>query len=172
MGFQISEDFPALSSLTYPEGFSFTISGILGRIWWGSFSLARFDHYRQLMFRFAKTQKTYFKAGLFYFLSALFSTSSGTLHWLLLKRISVIVPIMTAVAVFIFYQAYRTHPRLIERFVNPKPETTASRSFLICPKLHFGILNSEELMLKFYRWNQSLHYCLVSCPRVVLKCLL
>ena len=61
------------------------------------------------MFRFAKTQQTYFKAGLFYFLSAF------VLHFFwnspltsIETDIPVIVPIMTAVAVFIFYQAYRT----------------------------------------------------------------
>ena len=112
MGFQISEDFSYILS-DLPEGFSFTISGILGRITGGVASHWLYTALTTiglaLMFRFAKTQKSYFKAGLFYFLSAF------VLHFFwnspltsIETDIPVIVPIMTAVAVFIFYQAYRT----------------------------------------------------------------
>ena len=112
MGFQISEDFSYILS-DLPEGFSFTISGILGRITGGVASHWLYTALTTiglaLMFRFAKTQKAYFKAGLFYFLSAF------VLHFLwnspltaIETDIPIITPAMTAVAVFIFYQAYRT----------------------------------------------------------------
>lgn len=61
------------------------------------------------MLRYAKTQKNYFLAGLFYFLAAF------VLHFFwnspltaIETDIPIIIPAMTAVAVFIFYQAYRT----------------------------------------------------------------
>ena len=116
IGFQISEDFSYILS-DLPEGFSFTISGILGRITGGVASHWLYTALTTiglaLMFRFAKTQKTYFKAGLFYFLSAF------VLHFFwnspltsIETDIPVIVPVMTALAVFIFYQAYRTAQKI------------------------------------------------------------
>ena len=61
-----------------------------------------------LMLRYAKTQKNYFRVGLFYFLAAF------VLHFFwnspltaIETDIPIIVPAMTALAVFIFYQAYR-----------------------------------------------------------------
>ena len=112
MGFQISEDFSYILS-DLPEGFSFTISGILGRITGGVASHWLYTALTTiglaLMLRYAKTHKNHFRAGLFYFLAAF------VLHFFwnspltaIETDIPVIVPAMTALAVFIFYQAYRT----------------------------------------------------------------
>ncbi len=61
MGFQISEDFSYILS-DLPEGFSFTISGILGRITGGVASHWLYTALTTLglalMLRYAKTQKT------------------------------------------------------------------------------------------------------------------
>ncbi|KXT85795.1 PrsW family intramembrane metalloprotease [Streptococcus panodentis] len=112
MGFQISEDFSYILS-DLPQGFSYTISGILGRITGGIASHWLYTGLTALglalMLRYAKTQKTYFRAGLFYFLAAF------VLHFLwnspltaIETDIPIITPAMTALAVYLFYQACRT----------------------------------------------------------------
>ena len=112
MGFQISEDFSYILS-DLPEGFSFTISGILGRITGGVASHWLYTALTTLglalMLRYAKTQKNYFRVGLLYFLAAF------VLHFFwnspltaIETDIPIIVPAMTALALFIFYPAYRT----------------------------------------------------------------
>ena len=115
-GFQISEDFSYILS-DMSEGFSFAISGILGRVF-GSIA----SHWLYtglttlgltLMIQYRKKNASNFRTGLIYFLAAFI------LHFIwnsplssIETEIPLVRPILSALAIFIFFQAYQTAAKL------------------------------------------------------------
>ncbi|ATF64732.1 PrsW family intramembrane metalloprotease [Streptococcus gordonii] len=115
-GFQISEDFSYILS-DMSEGFSFAISGILGRVvgsiasHWLYTGLTAFG--LTLMIRYRKKNASNFKTGLIYFLAAFI------LHFIwnsplsaIETEIPLVRPILSALAIFTFFLAYQTATRL------------------------------------------------------------
>ena len=107
-GFQISEDFSYILS-DMSEGFSFAISGILGRV---VGSIASHWLYTGLT-AFGLTLMSNFKTGLIYFLAAFI------LHFIwnspfsaIETEIPLVRPILSALAIFTFFLAYQTATRL------------------------------------------------------------
>lgn len=122
LGFQISEDFSYILS-DMQEGFSFAISGVLGRTFgsiashWLYTGLTAFGII--LMLRYRKNHTTTFRTGLFYFLAAFI------LHFLwnsplsaIETEVPLVKPILSALAIFIFFQAYQTASRLDDETLN------------------------------------------------------
>jgi possible repair protein len=116
LGFQIVEDFAYIRQ-DMPEGFSYAVSGILGRIMNGVVShwvyTALFMVGLFLIVQATKGRKELMLTGWFYFVSGFGLHFVGNSPFGQIEtELPLAIPFLTAVGLFLVYQAYQTVERL------------------------------------------------------------